>query len=88
MKTVAIAVVYQKGCVMSKPKIFKFSNGYVVECEDAAIELDNDGNVVGGGVLEEPRQGQGISIDDIPKTVAGEILKITGWRIPRAARKA
>lgn len=70
-----------------KPRIFKAFDGYYVEQGDAYVEIDDDGTVSGGGLLEEPRNGEGISIDDVPQVVAAEILKVTGWKVPRPTRE-
>lgn len=66
-----------------KPKIFKSYDGYYVEQGDAYVEIDDDGTVTGGGVLEEPRDGEGISIDELPQAVASSVLKVTGWKVPQ-----
>lgn len=69
---------------MKEYTVYKMRNTYLLDVDNTLVELGEDG--VPHGAEEKPEDFttslQAVSIDNLPKVVAAEVLKIVYWKYP------
>lgn len=69
---------------MKKYTVYQLRDGYLLDVDNTLVELGKDG--LPHGAEEKPEDFtttlQAVSIDDLPKEVSAEVLKIVYWKYP------